>query len=181
MKAPPPAIFGSSPLARGTCRDQRRGELECRLIPARAGNIPAWAQSMSGPSGSSPLARGTPRPARCGPLPGRLIPARAGNMLSPLPPVPALAAHPRSRGEHWRTSIFRLGDGGSSPLARGTSRCPILRRWPPRLIPARAGNIRHQYPRRPAPTAHPRSRGEHHRVVRYLEPRRGSSPLARGT
>ena len=71
--------------------------------------------------------------------------------------------------------------GGSSPLARGTS--SVISSSPsfPRLIPARAGNMRAPQPPEPATAAHPRSRGEHSCRVRMAKALFGSSPLARGT
>ncbi len=50
-----------------------------------------------------------------------------------------------------------------------------------RLIPARAGNIVPAGAAAFEVPAHPRSRGEHHLQSAALEPRSGSSPLARGT
>ena len=131
--------------------------------------------------GSSPLARGTlARTAGCGPL-ARLIPARAGNILGTCSCVRMTAAHPRSRGEHYRAiGVVEVGLG-SSPLARGTCRWFCVPRWRVRLIPARAGNIgkcpggRHDW------SAHPRSRGEHRSLQVGEALDCGSSPLARGT
>ena len=131
---------GSSPLARGTWLGSLRGLVLVRLIPARAGNIDnsrshPFSQSAHprsrgehalvffltwSVSGSSPLARGT--------LDGclglceawRLIPARAGNIGARPQTRFALAAHPRSRGEHYTGAVAARYPGGSSPLARGT-------------------------------------------------------------
>ena len=50
-----------------------------------------------------------------------------------------------------------------------------------RLIPARAGNTGLMPAARASPTAHPRSRGEHSRIVTLHALATGSSPLARGT
>ena len=91
--------------------------------------------------GSSPLARGTYALASRDDWPRRLIPARAGNIGGVHGRSRWLPAHPRSRGEHWRTSIFRLAGGGSSPLARGTCLERLLDAAVERLIPARAGNM----------------------------------------
>ncbi len=133
------------------------------------------------PNGSSPLARGT---HSCAPLacPScRLIPARAGNTSSDGPSGAALAAHPRSRGEHYYKSLKNEYQNGSSPLARGTHYVKDIGRQRVRLIPARAGNTNPKYISRDVVSAHPRSRGEHE-VQRHLcTVALGSSPLARGT
>ncbi len=112
-------------------------------------------------SGSSPLARGTFRLDTVDDVEKRLIPARAGNISAPPPAGKMMAAHPRSRGEHSTAEAKKQVMDGSSPLARGTwFHC---RHVParPRLIPARAGNIKKLTDLRGGKTAHPRSRGEH--------------------
>ena len=172
-----------------------------RLIPARAGNTstghtpvspkPAHPRSRGEHTktfifaycshGSSPLARGTQtHPLRVG-LGSRLIPARAGNTERCRFGRVALAAHPRSRGEHPLVNSRRLCRSGSSPLARGTLPEVTLDDGSVRLIPARAGNtpLRWHTPLRS--TAHPRSRGEHRFCVFWCWTGCGSSPLARGT
>ena len=192
---------GSSPLARGTCAALRIWTRCCRLIPARAGNIHAWASCQgsaaahprsrgehhggaicrSSSRGSSPLARGTSS------VPGfdrggiRLIPARAGNMAFTALRTVSHAAHPRSRGEHGFVHHVYKARGGSSPLARGTFVLADALLSLCRLIPARAGNIFCRVRGICGISAHPRSRGEHcHGLVRMTAPT-GSSPLARGT
>ena len=91
------------------------------------------------------------------------------------------SAHPRSRGEHLLQRLAFAWRSGSSPLARGTSIHSVLFIAPPRLIPARAGNIT-SIPRYSSfSAAHPRSRGEHLVTGSVLSVTRGSSPLARGT
>ena len=152
---------GSSPLARGTCTYRHKPMNRGRLIPARAGNIPALSLSTRSPPahprsrgehsklmpvvehrvGSSPLARGTCRSDQMPTRSHRLIPARAGNIVRHPGRCRVHPAHPRSRGEHPlnRDMVYVLP--GSSPLARGT--CVISSNdglWT-RLIPARAGNI----------------------------------------
>ena len=69
---------------------------------------------------------------------------------------------------------------GSSPLTRGKHAARVNRRVEHGLIPAHAGKTERR--RRdfiPHP-AHPRSRGENHRVQHVARQRRGSSPLTRG-
>ena len=154
-------LVGSSPLARGTSFLNDRGTRPIRLIPARAGNILLIAASRTRSSahprsrgehpnherdkqltlGSSPLARGTLSARKIRKTRNRLIPARAGNISCAGASGSAGAAHPRSRGEHHGVHIMHPVQGGSSPLARGTSVKRLLRYSYQRLIPARAGNI----------------------------------------
>ena len=135
------AIFGSSPLARGTSGAIDQAKDLCRLIPARAGNmVVTMCQSLPGAAhprsrgehrepaagvvpypGSSPLARGTYHLCWRDRHFWRLIPARAGNITVRRYSAPRCAAHPRSRGEHLATTFG------------------VRTVW--RLIPARAGNI----------------------------------------
>ena len=111
--------------------------------------------------GSSPLARGTPVARSRSWFSCRLIPARAGNTTERITFEMCAAAHPRSRGEHWRkTAIHELANG-SSPLARGTQQATRLREGWGRLIPARAGNTVSLDFLWLWLAAHPRSRGEH--------------------
>ena len=95
--------------------------------------------------------------------------------------ISAVAAHPRSRGEHCQHAVDCPRLGGSSPLARGTHN--HICRWcsQGRLIPARAGNTTTCGAFQVAYTAHPRSRGEHPSNRMLTTAPAGSSPLARGT
>ena len=70
---------------------------------------------------------------------------------------------------------------GSSPLARGTAKQKAQALFPPRFIPAGAGN--RPFRSRPGSTGsvHPRWRGEQVWQVNIPEQVIGSSPLARGT
>ena len=153
-------VSGSSPLARGTLSIYAGHGACWRLIPARAGNTfqrfahhcltPAHPRSrgehaliatdVPAGRGSSPLARGTRDRAVVLQVLLRLIPARAGNTGTDSSAAAREAAHPRSRGEHIsQSSVARIG-AGSSPLARGTHGTFPPSSFPPRLIPARAGN-----------------------------------------
>ena len=132
-------------------------------------------------AGSSPLARGTHVVRRGNGEAARLIPARAGNTPIDIAPACAAAAHPRSRGEHPRSTSQMWDSLGSSPLARGTQVLYSFQWLPFRLIPARAGNtngVKHIVKGIPA---HPRSRGEHVNLIISDGHAFGSSPLARGT
>ena len=93
----------------------------------------------------------------------------------------ALAAHPRSRGEHVCACHGDMVEDGSSPLARGTRRRRASNRTDRRLIPARAGNTVASVVCKSPWTAHPRSRGEHCMIPPSMKRCVGSSPLARGT
>ena len=215
---------GSSPLARGTPPGNRPLRVRSRFIPARAGNTTPGAPSAATATvhprsrgehwsaersaavcpGSSPLARGTPllRPPL---LPAeRFIPARAGNTRRTGSRCQPGAVHPRSRGEHSRTTrgggalcsgsspLARgtlqdhAGGGGalcsgSSPLARGTRGGGRRRARRLRFIPARAGNTTPEISTARPTSVHPRSRGEHPPPPPPGGPIGGSSPLARGT
>ena len=195
-----PAMFGSSPLARGTLIQPARESQQPRLIPARAGNTfgvsaagtPESAHPRSRGEhleflavevtglGSSPLARGTRILPPVTRDTVRLIPARAGNT----PPVDfdgsEAPAHPRSRGEHCGVINHALAFTGSSPLARGTLLRQLAGAVHGRLIPARAGNTYVVDMSIVASAAHPRSRGEHLMVSHSPAAFCGSSPLARG-
>ena len=193
--------LGSSPLARGTLRE----DLGCvgvyGLIPARAGNtsvppcarppnrahprsrgehIPA-SRLASSRAGSSPLARGTRLASWWVQGVGGLIPARAGNTRALSDRCRGRRAHPRSRGEHMKTVTQGILLSGSSPLARGTLTATCEGCQVAGLIPARAGNTPGTLRGHHQTRAHPRSRGEHQPLLDSFRWWRGSSPLARGT
>ena len=69
---------------------------------------------------------------------------------------------------------------GSSPLARGAPLLCSFQWVRYGLIPARAGSTADKFSLQLRTGAHPRSRGEHRLVRRWLRCRLGSSPLARG-
>ena len=90
------------------------------------------------------------------------------------------AAHPRSRGENFRTAGPAFTRSGSSPLTRGKPLGDPPQRGPPRLIPAHAGKTQ-TAGGPPCPSrAHPRSRGENALMMRSVLAIQGSSPLTRG-
>ena len=132
-------LEGSSPLTRGARPRQLEGIVHLGLIPAHAGstNFSSYSATHAGAhprsrgehrlrptnglqsSGSSPLTRGALDYSTATIDGFRLIPAHAGstNLIMHLPR--SHRAHPRSRGEHHSTMLFRHCDEGSSPLTRG--------------------------------------------------------------
>ena len=173
-------IAGSSPLTRGKLHLPALPGTDARLIPAHAGKTPSpgapWHGCAAHPrsrgencsrstskivlTGSSPLTRGkrgsTARHWRL----RRLIPAHAGKTWCKPSPSTSFRAHPRSRGENFRSSLS---------VCRGG-----------RLIPAHAGKTTKRFASRWIASAHPRSRGEN--AVGHCDAARlpGSSPLTRG-
>ena len=133
------SLLGSSPLARGLRRRAQHGDVDHRIIPARAGftcttgrlSARRWDHPRSrgvytSPprtpptvTGSSPLARGLRGRVRVRLRAERIIPARAGFTTS------ARARSLRSRG--------------SSPLARGLQGILLSGQTSVGIIPARAG------------------------------------------
>ena len=89
-------------------------------------------------------------------------------------------AHPRSRGENLVGEIVGLNRIGSSPLTRGKQSSRNTSPARQGLIPAHAGKTRGTGHYRPAPAAHPRSRGENAGVSMEDMGAIGSSPLTRG-
>ncbi len=113
--------------------------------------------------GPSPLARGTLELPVQGVHGQRSIPARAGNTSPWRCACPRSSVHPRSRGEHARSTCWLNAVSGPSPLARGTHDALGWWRGRGRSIPARAGNTAFPAARAWRPPVHPRSRGEHPR------------------
>ena len=156
-------------MIRSRAHPRRRGEHSnvCGLTPPSVG--------------SSPQARGTHSPLAAQVVCDGLIPAGAGNTGEAVRGRRGPGAHPRRRGEHRRLREPVRGQCGSSPQARGTRSRVEGARTIPGLIPAGAGNTRHQQDSRSPAGAHPRRRGEH--SLRSITPvsSSGSSPQARGT
>mgnify|MGYP000962917541 CR=1 FL=1 len=91
-----------------------------------------------------------------------------------------LGAHPRSRGENFRSVMREARAAGSSPLTRGKLRERDVGSRRTGLIPAHAGKTRARSPRRSRSRAHPRSRGENSARQGPARTSWGSSPLTRG-
>ena len=175
--------IGSSPRARGTVLEGFCNRLECRFIPACAGNGLLCMKGAGWPPvhprvrgerggkktaapylhGSSPRARGTgPRHGALY-LPPRFIPACAGNGLAPSTRQGQQTVHPRVRGERRVKADPAFLETGSSPRARGTVLDHLDCALGIRFIPACAGNGRFPLETRSDGPVHPRVRGE-----RYL-------------
>ena len=134
------ALFGSSPLTRGTHAQDLTACFNQRFIPAYAGNsgeskMGWWADSVHPRlrgeltdelysavrrTGSSPLTRGTQQETFGARQRPRFIPAYAGNSLDNCLPTASWSVHPRLRGELNNRIRCQINIYGSSPLTRGT-------------------------------------------------------------
>ena len=130
--------------------------------------------------GSSPLTRGKLRGATGAHADRGLIPAHAGKTPSVDVAVSFSGAHPRSRGENRVRRCARGWWLGSSPLTRGKPRYTVGPMGVHGLIPAHAGKTRRRGSATRRGRAHPRSRGENHRIKSVAASVTGSSPLTRG-
>ena len=109
-----------------------------------------------------------------------LIPAHAGKTPTASAARSTPRAHPRSRGENRAYAQWACQLVGSSPLTRGKPASATNGVLAMRLIPAHAGKTGYSPRNVSAFWAHPRSRGENHRLTSGLEDAGGSSPLTRG-
>ena len=171
-----------------------------RLIPAHAGKtvlprLPSAdfaahprsrgenlrrALQVQAHGGSSPLTRGKRNGLRLARDPMGLIPAHAGKTLEELVNTWQARAHPRSRGENFRSLFATFPLVGSSPLTRGKRDLTEVTRGGQGLIPAHAGKTTASPPQHRPSWAHPRSRGENNGVASAAPSILGSSPLTRG-
>ncbi len=133
------------------------------------------------PAGSSPHVRGTYAHYEQAGVPIRFIPARAGNMPPLSRPRRTQPVHPRTCGEHSGCFAAIARMAGSSPHVRGTFNGSRNETDRARFIPARAGNIARCMPRAVPDAVHPRTCGEHTRIMNRRAFPSGSSPHVRGT
>ena len=189
-----------SPLTRGKLTLTHSLPLPHWLIPAHAGKTTnARPANQSPPAhprsrgenvvgrqlsrlhlGSSPLTRGKRKHRVEHRLHGGLIPAHAGKTQDQPRRTPQTSAHPRSRGENGPGDRACLTSSGSSPLTRGKRLADLRDGLNLRLIPAHAGKTSSRCSRKACIPAHPRSRGENHRLAAGIEDAGGSSPPSRG-
>ena len=125
--------------------------------------------------------RGTPSTVRRAGRRSRIIPAHAGNTSYSDANYMSNWDHPRACGEHEAAVTGGLTDAGSSPRMRGTPSGCRRPTWPPRIIPAHAGNTRVRSGRARRLSDHPRACGEHNMRSYQYWMYRGSSPRMRGT
>ena len=151
---------GSSPRLRGTHGVHLDGGGVLRIIPAPAGNTAApparrgrrpdhpracgehhcTPYGLKNDFGSSPRLRGTHRLRATLAAVQRIIPAPAGNTSASAFTVLSCSDHPRACGEHARAAGYDVPEDGSSPRLRGTLPASKVQIFPPRIIPAPAGN-----------------------------------------
>ena len=148
--------------------------------PHSRGENPNQSRTNHNKDGSSPLARGKSSRVGWGRCAGRFIPTRAGKMRANLGRFAPGRVHPHSRGENRPHPLAYPPPSGSSPLARGKSRCWFDDCRGRGFIPTRAGKILDLGPRCRRGRVHPHSRGENYRSTPNLAWSPGSSPLARG-
>ena len=131
--------------------------------------------------GSSPLVRGSGHRLWSNQASIRFIPARAGigRRFSSAPGVGAV--HPRSCGDRDTPPSREKGQGGSSPLVRGSVTPANPDRAKNRFIPARAGIGRPATSASPLRPVHPRSCGDRTSLSSGSRSNIGSSPLVRGS
>ena len=102
-------------------------------------------KSRSNCGGSSPRMRGTPIACRILSAPAGIIPAYAGNTARYRNLRKLYWDHPRVCGEHRQHGLHGRHQSGSSPRMRGTPASSTGNGDGTGIIPAYAGNTRHQH------------------------------------
>ena len=171
-----------------------------RIIPARAGSTERARQATASRQdhprscgehwilggveyiepGSSPLVRGAHSNIFKIGVEWRIIPARAGSTSCSSDSSQESRDHPRSCGEHPRSSLLALPVPGSSPLVRGALASTSCAFSSFGIIPARAGSTPGRSGLSGSCRDHPRSCGEHYGCAWRVLDAQGSSPLVRG-
>ena len=194
-------VRGSSPRVRGTLFGGVDDPALRGIIPACAGNTPAWARKKGTPrdhprvcgehtgrmrprvlcAGSSPRVRGTPSVLLPCIQKTRIIPACAGNTRTLGPGSLVIGDHPRVCGEHAVQRRRIDHQRGSSPRVRGTRGQASDLGSRAGIIPACAGNTVVTLIASLVAGDHPRVCGEHFQRFPAFFILGGSSPRVRGT
>ncbi len=193
-------VMRCSPLARGWSLRESAAERPGAVLPARAGMVPPARTAASRPRGAprsrgdgpagqaadeagrscSPLARGWSQRDR-EPVPlERVLPARAGMVRGWSRCCRTWCRAPRSRGDGPASAVAFTARFTCSPLARGWSRCLLLRDPRQSVLPARAGMVPGSTHWLAALPRAPRSRGDGPVSVNTGGGGSKCSPLARG-
>ena len=148
--------------------------------PRIRGEHTARATRPSSRVGSSPHTRGAPSVSPPLSRAWRIIPAYAGSTRGSIQSENSPRDHPRIRGEHLSIELLRCVAAGSSPHTRGALVIGLDPGSAEGIIPAYAGSTPSGLAGEPAPTDHPRIRGEHLLWWWSLSEAAGSSPHTRG-
>ena len=168
-----PAFAGTT--ERDPGRDPRRP-----AHPRVRGDHALPFMNCPGGVGSPPRSRGPRELRRKWQVGKRLTPAFAGTTTRTPRRFRRSAAHPRVRGDHPPSGLYRFGDAGSPPRSRGPRGSYAADLPAQRLTPAFAGTTVPGAPRGPRAPAHPRVRGDHCRRSGGCCPSAGSPPRSRG-
>ena len=95
----------------------------------------------------------------------RITPAHAGTTLPASSRTLRSGDHPRSRGDHFDGAEMGRFRAGSPPLTRGPLDDTLGRDDAPGITPAHAGTTYRNLRRDGTQSDHPRSRGDHLRVI----------------
>ena len=191
---------GSSPHTRGARSVRRSTSQSGRIIPAYAGSTASGTRSNQSIAdhprirgehlneraarqrrrGSSPHTRGAQAGYPLAAGDARIIPAYAGSTRPSQEFAVEIQDHPRIRGEHTLHPRWVTDLAGSSPHTRGAHAALDVEGLAARIIPAYAGSTVLTSSGGASPRDHPRIRGEHVTMSRYLVAQGGSSPHTRG-